>query len=229
MAAGFDSEDYFGLSGYTADQLGAMGFGVWTPLQPKGVWISEGLVQLRIAPGQRTTQLRGPFFRWLGGRQAVNPADPFQWRNRGVQDIGPDGQPRTDYSAARWFEDFQLDFAARLQWSVTPKYKDANHEPRVSVSTGIRLSAAPGERVRLVGNVHDPDGDELNIKWWQYREADTYTGEASVEDPSGTRTWFRVPTDAPAGSAIHLIVEVQDDGSPSMTSHQRVVVTVASD
>lgn len=228
MAAGFDSEDYFGLSGFTSAELRAMGYGVWTPPQPKDAWISEGdssNFALLLDNGLRNYE--DPSFGGWGGRQAINPADPFQWRNRGVQDIGPNGLPRNDYSAARWFEDFQLDFAARLQWTVTPRYKDANHEPKVSVPTGIRRTAAPGERVRLVGNAQDPDGDALNIKWWQYREADTYTGEVSVEDPSKAQTWLTVPAGAPSGSTIHLILEVQDDGTPSMTSYQRVVITVS--
>jgi hypothetical protein len=227
MAAGFDDEDYFALSGYTADELRAMGYRVWTPPQPKGAWISEGdssNFALLIDNGLRNFE--HPSFGGWGGRQEINPADPFQWRNRGVRDIGPDGQPRNDYSAGRWFEDFQLDFAARLQWTVTPDYKDANHEPRVSVPTGIRVSAAPGEKVRLVGSVHDPDGDSLSVSWWQYHEADTYAGRVSVQDPAKAQTWLTVPKDAPVGSTIHLILEVQDDGTPSMTSYQRVVVTV---
>jgi hypothetical protein len=227
MAAGFDDEDYFGLSGYTADELRAMGYRVWTPPQAEGAWISEGdssNFALLVDNGLRN--FADPTWGGWGGRQALNPADPYQYRNRGVQDIGPDGLPRNDYAASRWFEDFQLDFAARLQWTVTPNYADANHEPEVFVPTGVDLTATAGEKVRLVGNAKDPDGDALSAKWWQYREADTYTGEVSVADPSQLKTWLTVPTDAPVGSTIHLILEVQDDGSPSLTSYQRVVITV---
>ena len=41
MAKG-DRTDYFGLSGYTADQLREMGYSVWTPPEEKGSFISEG-------------------------------------------------------------------------------------------------------------------------------------------------------------------------------------------
>jgi hypothetical protein len=41
MAKG-DKTDYFGLSGYTADQLKEMGYMVWTAPQEKGTFISEG-------------------------------------------------------------------------------------------------------------------------------------------------------------------------------------------
>lgn len=227
MAAGFDEADYFGLSGYTADELRAMGFRVWTPPQSKGAWISEGdssNFALLLDNGLRSFE--HPSYGGWGGRQALNPADPYQWRNRGVQDIGPNGLPRNDYAASRWFEDFQLDFAARLQWTVTPDFAGANHEPEVTVQTGVRVTAKPGETVRLVGKGKDPDGDDLTVKWWQYREADTYTGEVAVAEPDQFKTWLTVPDDALAGSTIHLILEVTDGGSPSLTSYQRVVVTV---
>jgi hypothetical protein len=227
MAAGFDNEDYFGLSGYTSAELRAMGYLVWTAPQPKGAWISEGdssNFALLIDNGLRNWE--DPTFGGWGGRQAQNPADPFQWRNSGVRDIGPDGTPRNDYSASRWFEDFQLDFAARLQWTVTPRFADANHEPQVTVPTSIDRTGKPGQKLRLVGKAKDPDGDALTVKWWQYAEADTYAGAVSVEDPSELKTWVTIPKDAPVGSTIHLILEVSDDGAPSMTSYQRVVITV---
>lgn len=227
MAAGFDNEDYFGLSGYTSAQLRAMGYQVWTAPQTKDAWISEGdssNFALLIDNGLRN--FADPSYGGWGGRQAVNPADPYQWRNAGVQDIGPNGAPRSDYSAGRWFEDFQLDFAARLKWSVTPNFADANHEPEVSVPTGVEHNAKAGEKIRLIGKVKDPDGDALAVKWWQYHEADTYAGRTSVKDPDKAATWFTVPADAPVGSTIHLILEATDDGTPSLTSYQRVVVTV---
>src|SRR5207247_1734353 len=37
-----DIFDYFGLSGYTADQLKAKGYIVWTPPRPKGEFLGEG-------------------------------------------------------------------------------------------------------------------------------------------------------------------------------------------
>jgi hypothetical protein len=91
----------------------------------------------------------------------------------------------------------------------------------------VELKAKAGEKVRLVGKAKDPDSDALAVKWWQYHEADTYAGRASVADPYKLATWFTVPADAPVGSTIHLILEVSDDGAPSLTSYQRVVVTVS--
>lgn len=42
----------------------------------------------------------------------------------------------------RWIEDFQNDFAARLEWCVSP-YEEANHAPVVTVDEGLDLTAQP--------------------------------------------------------------------------------------
>jgi hypothetical protein len=41
--------------------------------------------------------------------------------------------------------------AARLRWSVAPKYADANHEPKGSLRGCSRISAREGETVRVEG------------------------------------------------------------------------------
>jgi hypothetical protein len=230
MAAGFDDEDYFGLAGYTADELRALGYGVWTPPQPKDAWISEGdssNFALLVDNGLRNWE--DPSYGGWGGRQAQNPADPYQWRNRGVADIGPAGTPRNDYAAGRWFEDFQLDFAARLQWTVTSAYADANHAPEVSIKEGLDIDREVGSTVNLTAKAKDPDGDNLTYKWYQYAEADTYTGAISLNGAQAAEASFTVPADAPIGSTIHVILEVQDDGAPAMKEYERVVVKVTPD
>ncbi|WP_105566593.1 DUF1593 domain-containing protein [Microbacterium halophytorum] len=228
MADGFDDEDYFGLSGYTADELRDMGYAVWTPPQPQGAWISEGDSSnwaLLLDNGLRN--FADPGWGGWGGRQALNPDDPYQWRNRGVMDIGPDGEPRADYAAGRWFEDFQLDFAARMQWSVTSEYSDANHAPEASVPAGLLdVSRKPGAKVTIPGRASDPDGDAVTAKWWNYAEAGTYDGEFEPEGSDGAKLRFTVPEDADTGDTIHMILEVTDDGEPSLTRYQRVVLTV---
>ncbi len=79
-----------------------------------------------------------------------------------------------EYSLMRWFDDIQDDFAARADWLITPKYKDANHNPTVRIKEGLDLKAKPGEKVTLHAKGKDPDGDQLTYKWWRYFEADTF-------------------------------------------------------
>ncbi|TGO06770.1 Glycerol-3-phosphate ABC transporter, periplasmic glycerol-3-phosphate-binding protein [Serinibacter arcticus] len=228
MAAGFDSEDYFALSGYTADELRAMGYGVWTPPQAKGGWISEGdSSNFALLMDNGLTSWAHPSWGGWGGRQAPNASgDPLQWANRGVRDIGPDGQPRNDYAAARWFEDFQLDYAARMQWTVTDDYDDANHQPDLTVTQGLDHTVRAGQSVTLSGTATDPDGDDVALKWWDYAEAGSYPGAAVIAPQTGSSATLEVPADAVPGETIHLILEGTDNGSPALTHYQRVVLTV---
>ncbi|WP_019910291.1 DUF1593 domain-containing protein [Paenibacillus sp. HW567] len=79
-----------------------------------------------------------------------------------------------EYSLMRWFDDIQDDFAARADWAVAANYKDANHNPKLSIKEGLDLAASPGEQVTLHAEGSDPDGDALTYSWWRYFEADTY-------------------------------------------------------
>jgi hypothetical protein len=147
---------------------------------------------------------------------------------------GPGGRGGAQVSAhtaavnARFFAAAQHDFAARLKWSVTPTYAAANHEPTVRVDGALTRSAGVGDVVRLRATAADPDRNTVSLTWWHYRDAGTYPGEIAIPDATAHETSFRVPADALPGQTIHVIVEAVDDGTPSLTRYQRVVVTVAS-
>lgn len=128
---------------------------------------------------------------------------------------------------AKFFAAAQHDFAARMKWSVTPKFSDANHEPQVTIKGALGVSARPGTTVRLDGEVTDPDGDSVAVNWWQYNDAGTYPGDISIADSKSLTTTFKVPTDARPGQTIHVILEATDNGNPSLTRYQRIVVTIA--
>jgi hypothetical protein len=66
------------------------------------------------------------------------------------------------------------------------------------------------------------------VKWWQYTDADTYPGTVSFSNPETLTATFRVPTDATPGQTIHALIQVTDNGTPVLTSFQRVIVTVAA-
>jgi hypothetical protein len=138
------------------------------------------------------------------------------------------GASPRDYATARWFELAQQDFAARLKWTVTPTFAAANHEPRVTVSGPLNRTAAPGSTVRLVATASDSDGHTLSVKWWQDTDADTYAGTISLSSPDTLTTTFQVPTNATPGQTIHALIQVTDNGTPALTSFQRVIVTVAA-
>ena len=133
---------------------------------------------------------------------------------------------RTAAITARFFAAAQNDFAARMRWSVTPKFSDANHPPKVSIKGPLDISAHRGSTVYLQGEVSDPDHDTATVTWWQYNDAGTYPGDITFSDPTALTTTFRVPDDARLRQTIHVILEATDNGTPRLTRYQRVVVTV---
>ncbi|MEU9885900.1 nucleoside hydrolase-like domain-containing protein [Sphaerisporangium sp. NPDC051011] len=212
-----DIFDFFGFSGLTTEQLKAMGYVVWTAPQEKGSWISEG--DTSIYMNLLDNGLRGYVDASYGG-----------WGGRNGADVNASGTPSTSYAASRWFGAAQQDFAARFKWSVTPKYSKANHEPTVKVAGPLDRTVSRGQSVVINGLTDDPDGDQLTSTWWQYTDADTYPGTVALTQKSAGRQLnsvrLQVPEDALPGQTIHLILQTTDNGSPALTSYQRVVLTV---
>ncbi|MGR6915499.1 nucleoside hydrolase-like domain-containing protein [[Actinomadura] parvosata] len=207
-----DIFDFFGFSGLTAEQLREQGYIVWTALQEKGSWISEGDTSI--------------FMNLLdNGLRAGTDASWGGWGGRAGTDVGPDGTASADYAVTRWFRAAQHDFAARLKWTTTPAFSQVNHEPAVSVAGPLDRDVRPGRTVTLNGRVTDPDRDAVTATWWQYTDAGTYPGTVEVTQRDGAAR-VRVPRDARPGQTIHLILRGTDAGSPALTSYQRVVLTV---
>ena len=126
---------------------------------------------------------------------------------------------------ARWTRAFQNDFAARMSWTVLP-VEEANHQPVVQLETTFTQRVKPGGTVTVRAAASDPDGDALTVRWWQYTEAGTCPKQAAIESPGAPETRITVPADAPAGTTLHFICEVMDDGEPALTRYARTILTV---
>ncbi|WP_231993796.1 DUF1593 domain-containing protein [Pseudobythopirellula maris] len=131
----------------------------------------------------------------------------------------------------RWNEGYNNDFAARMDWSVTPAYSDANHHP-VAVVSGdatrkvLEISAQAGSTVNLSADgSSDPDGDTLSHRWSYYSEPSSYEGELQVQDGDSSSASVTLPDDA-SGKSLHFILELSDDGTPSLFAYRRVIVNV---
>ena len=229
-----DIFDYFGLSGYTVDQLKAKHYAVWTPPHRKGEFLGEGdtftFLNLldnglqgyehdtpggwagrgRTTPSQRAAQL-----------SAINSYDDLLKLQERAVAGGRQPSPDPNFTPAA-----QNGLAARLRWSVTPTYAGANHEPQVTMQGPARISAHPGDTVRLQGVTFDPDGNVVTVRWWQWREVGTYPGQVVFSNPTAPGTSVQVPADAATGQTIHLVLEATDDGTPALTRYQRVVINV---
>lgn len=230
-----DKVDYFGLSGYTNEELKEMGYFVWLPVQAKGSWLGEGdnhTFMNMLGNGLRAYE-HGSYGGW-GGRVTENRqnSDAFSMSNGSSADemaagmgAGNDRQSQTARPYPNFFPQAQRNFANRLQWSVTNNYDAANHEPVVAVEGSLQLLAAPGQKIPLFGAVSDPDGDDISVSWWQFH-AGSYLGEVAISNPDATRAELLIPEDAADGQTIHIVFEATDHGQPSLTRYQRVIIRV---
>jgi len=126
----------------------------------------------------------------------------------------------------RWTDALQNDFAARADWCVK-SYSECNHPPVVKLKNNLNITAKPGSKIQLsAAGTYDPDGNGLNYKWWQYKEAETYRGNIVIENSLKQDASFVVPVDASKGKTIHVICSVRDNGSPALTRYKRIIVTV---
>jgi len=126
----------------------------------------------------------------------------------------------------RWREDFQNDFAARIEWT-TRTYAEANHPPVPVLRHPDTITVRSGERFELdARGSTDPDGDSLSYLWFQYPEAGSYQG---LIPDSGAENLARVSLVAPKvgkPETAHFILRLTDKGRPPLSRYRRVIVTI---
>ncbi len=161
--------------------------------------------------------------------------------------VRPDGQQCTSDQATvwRWRTAFQHDFAARMDWTVKSD-AEANHNPVVVVNgqkgtAPVEIAATVGQPIALdAAGTRDPDGNELHYAWFHYPEAGAAaapqaqvaidgaaTANATVTPTAAVRGMFGVPP-RPGTGVAHIILAVTDNGSPSLTSYRRIILTVTA-
>ncbi len=149
--------------------------------------------------------------------------------------IAQNGLPYTTAQATiwRWRQAYQHDFAARMDWCVAERYEDANHNPVAVLNKNegkniVHISAQPGELVQLSARgSHDPDGDDIELTWFTYPEAGSYSGVVDLSKQSGPVTSFTAPQpDEKDKVTVHVILQINDDGKPNLFSYRRAIVTI---
>ncbi|MEQ9376003.1 MAG: DUF1593 domain-containing protein [Imperialibacter sp.] len=230
-----DVVDYFGIAGHTTEELKKMGYVVWMPVQAKGSWLGEGdnhTFMNMLGNGLRAHE-QGTWGGW-GGKVEAGPAaaDIFTMPADASADAMADrmgsanNEPKAEeLPYPNFFPQAQQDFAARMQWAVTPRYADANHEPEVTIQGPLTVVAAPGQKVRLRGTATDPDGNKVTLRWSQL-PVGTYRGKVEIEQSGTSKAEVLAPDDVRPGQTIHVILEATDNGKPALTRYQRVVIMI---
>jgi hypothetical protein len=166
-----------------------------------------------------------------------NPLEPTQgsWGSRFVSmgEQFPDNYFHTcgveQTELERWIPHAKNSFMNRLQYS-TKNPDEVNHEPLAVVNGDktnriIHLKAKPGKAVRLNASASsDPDGNQLSFHWYQYPEAGNYPGKLSIANPATASQTVTIPRDI-GDKQIHLILEVHDNGTPSLVTYRRVILS----
>ena len=127
----------------------------------------------------------------------------------------------------RWRDEFQNDFAARMDWCLSP-YDEANHPPVPALGHPDRITVKSGDDFILdASGTTDPDSDNLSYLWFQYPEAGSYKKLIQIDLAENL---YRIPrikapvVDKP--ETAHFILKVTDKGNPPLTRYKRVIVNI---
>lgn len=110
-------------------------------------------------------------------------------------------------------------------WATTHSYELANHPPYASLDVPNLIRVVPQQRVPLFGSATDPDGDALLVKWWLMPNG-TYQNPVKMEKTDGFHPVVIIPEGAKTGESYHIIMEIKDSGTPSLTTYKRIVLKV---
>jgi hypothetical protein len=126
----------------------------------------------------------------------------------------------------RWRDDFQNDFAARMDW-CTQTYEEANHPPVPVLGHPEQITVESGEYFGLdASGSTDPDGDNLSFLWFHYPEAGTYKKEIKLGPPENSHGTYGTAPEVEKEETIHIILKITDKGTPQLTRYKRIIITI---
>ena len=200
---------------------------------PDPVFIAEGDTPtfLSLIQNGLTDPLQPQWGGW-GGRYGLTDPSGESLHYSDAMDavVGKDGNTHFGSQATiwRWREGYQGDFAARMQWTLSPDFKTANHAPIVCVNgnwdlDALHIKVGYGQTVELdASESWDPDGNDLVFRWTHYREptASQWSTEREVpkllfEDCSASERKME---------RVKVTIPRRDEGIVSPLDHSRIIV-----
>jgi hypothetical protein len=163
----------------------------------------------------------------------LGAAEHPSWENWGGTGVQIKGQQpyflSNDKSTiARWRREYQADFAARMDWAATDSFAKANHPPQVIVNNQsgtapLYLPLLPGSTLTLDGSAStDVDNDSLSFAWSILGESSGCTLQLQSRGATATVT---VPTPCTTQDSIHILLSVQDSGTPPLSRYRRIILS----
>ena len=126
----------------------------------------------------------------------------------------------------RWRDDFQHDFAARMDWCEM-SFEEANHAPIPILSHPEQITVKSGETFTLDAfESTDPDGDSLSFLWFNYPEAGTYKKPINVNGVENAHMAHITSPKVDKEETAHFILKITDKGMPQLSAYKRVIVTI---
>ena len=181
----------------------------------------------------------------LGNRNSVNSGVPNEVETREIwtnaedkltpylkQDYGravsPDSETFTGNKVTlwRWRDDFQNDFAARIDWTIK-SVDEANHPPVPVLTHPEEFTVKSGERINLDAfDSYDPDGDSYSFLWFNYPEAGTCKEPILLDGAENMHNAVFIAPKVDKKETAHFILKVTDRGVPQLTRYKRIIVTI---
>lgn len=220
----------WGMEGDTPSFLGLIPNGLNTPDRPDwGGWggryelATPAFATIRdssspVVPEPETRPI------WTDTSDTWTPYVPGE-QKRAIQK-GPKAFTGNQVTLWRWRDDFQNDFAARMDW-CTRSYREANHPPVPHLNHPDRITVKSGQPFTLDAyGSNDPDGDSISCLWFHYPEAGTYRKPLVSGGAENVDRFSLTAPQVDREETAHFILRVTDKGTPALSRYRRVVVTI---
>jgi len=126
----------------------------------------------------------------------------------------------------RWRDDFQNDFAARMEW-CTNYYEEANHPPVPVLENSDHITVKSGDFFGLdAAGTYDPDGDNLSYLWFQYPEAGTCKKPVKFILAENIHRMYAQTPEVEKEETTTIILRVTDKGTPPLSRYKRIIVKI---